>query len=530
MLNKLYVISLLLLLSLGGAAQLAPGGLVRAHEHLEGLSNCTKCHTVGEKVSNQKCLDCHDEIDQLIKQGRGYHVSIEVYGKECVSCHSDHHGRDFQIIKLDQENFNHELTGYSLKGAHADVECNDCHNSINISNPISQKTTEGTFLGLGTDCLSCHDDYHQNTLSGNCTSCHNLESFAPAVHFDHQQTDFPLEAKHANADCVDCHEMLEKDGRQFQQFAGTDFQNCTSCHEDVHENKFGQDCQQCHTVQSFREIIDIERLNHDNTNFPLQGLHETVGCKSCHRNSYIEPLAHSQCSDCHSDQHRGQFKNENPGSDCSDCHTVHGFSPSTYTIEKHNHTLFSLEEAHLATPCFACHQKNERWEFRDIGVKCIDCHENIHEGFISKQFMAENNCENCHSTSSWIDISFDHQQTGFVLEGKHAEITCRDCHFVQVGDGTFNQRFNDLQNQCIACHEEQHKGQFEKRYKNDCSQCHGFDTWNASRFNHDNSRFKLEGKHLELDCIKCHPLVGKPTDRFIRYKLFKEIKCTNCHS
>ncbi|MDD2995319.1 MAG: hypothetical protein PHP99_03775, partial [Paludibacter sp.] len=47
-------------------SQISPGDLSEAHAHLEGLSNCTQCHTVGEKVTREKCLDCHKEIKSNI--------------------------------------------------------------------------------------------------------------------------------------------------------------------------------------------------------------------------------------------------------------------------------------------------------------------------------------------------------------------------------------------------------------------------------------------------------------------------------
>ncbi len=42
-------------------AQISPGKLSKAHAHLEGVANCTQCHTLGKKVSNEKCMACHSE-------------------------------------------------------------------------------------------------------------------------------------------------------------------------------------------------------------------------------------------------------------------------------------------------------------------------------------------------------------------------------------------------------------------------------------------------------------------------------------
>jgi len=82
---------------------------------------------------------------------------------------------------------------------------------------------------------------------------------------------------------------------------------------------------------------------------------------------------------------------------------------------------------------------------------------------------------------------------------------------------------------CENCHEDVHVSQFVVNGRNDCERCHAFENWSPERFNHDNARFKLDGKHAGLQCIQCH----QPTDRLIRnyiiYK-FDDISCASCHS
>ncbi|MGA8264330.1 MAG: hypothetical protein WB779_07810, partial [Ignavibacteriaceae bacterium] len=83
---KLYFITAAILVFLNTAniyAQLSPGDLTKAHANLEGLSNCTKCHELGDKVTNTKCLDCHKDINSLLVKNMGYHSSPEVKNKEC---------------------------------------------------------------------------------------------------------------------------------------------------------------------------------------------------------------------------------------------------------------------------------------------------------------------------------------------------------------------------------------------------------------------------------------------------------------
>ena len=89
--TRLFAYFLLILLPIlnisGLKAQISPGRLSSAHAHLEGLSNCTKCHVLGNKETSSKCLECHVEIKKLISARKGYHSSTIVTGKECHECH-----------------------------------------------------------------------------------------------------------------------------------------------------------------------------------------------------------------------------------------------------------------------------------------------------------------------------------------------------------------------------------------------------------------------------------------------------------
>lgn len=508
-------------------AQLSPGELTKAHANLEGLKNCTKCHVLGEKETTSKCLECHSEIQQLINSDRGYHSSSDVKGKKCAECHGEHFGRDFQIVRFDTNSFNHELAGYKLEGKHKQIECIDCHKAEFIKNGISQKNGE-TFLGLGVECLSCHKDFHQNTLSNNCISCHNQNAFRPATGFDHNKTKYKLIGAHEKLECVSCHKTEKRDGKQFQKFAGVAFENCTSCHEDVHQNKFGNDCRKCHNEFSFHQVKSLSTFNHEKTDFPLRGMHQSVDCKLCHKAGYAQSIKHKRCADCHSDYHKSQFAKNNVSPDCIECHIVSGFTPSTYTIEKHNKTNFPLEGSHLATPCFVCHKTENEWNFSKRETRCVDCHENIHESILDEKYMPNLDCKSCHSVNFWSEIQFDHNRTNFTLKGKHRQTICRNCHFSKENEKLYVQRFSGLASSCENCHSDVHFNQFEKNNKNDCARCHTFNNWKATKFNHSNARFKLDGEHVGLDCVQCH----KPTDgliqNYIVYK-FNDISCESCH-
>ncbi|WP_373549114.1 cytochrome c family protein [Haliscomenobacter sp.] len=481
------LILLLFLMVHPGWAQISPGELAKSHSSLEGISNCTQCHTLGDKVSNDKCLACHKEIKSRIAQNKGYHSSKDIKGKSCASCHNDHHGKNFDMIHFNPDQFDHKLSKYELTGAHSKVDCRSCHKSEWIKD-AELKKRKGTYLGTGTSCKDCHADVHRGTLSKECTQCHTTEAFEPASKFNHNNVDFTLKGKHKSTDCKACHPIETREGKKFQKFKGIEFQNCSSCHEDAHRNnlgpncrechteesfqshalltqfnhsqtpfalkgkhkqvdcakchnlnvaatsifqekkgivtsnckschedvhkgKFGNNCAECHQESSFKTLKNMDNFNHGLTSYPLQGKHIAVDCKACHSEDYTVPVPHNTCASCHKDYHEGQFvRSTGAAVDCAVCHTVNGFKESTYTIAQHALSKFPLTGAHQATPCFACHLKQEKWLFRNLKMNCVDCHENIHKSEIDVKYYPNQTCSACHLTTDWKSSSFDHSK------------------------------------------------------------------------------------------------------------------------
>jgi hypothetical protein len=524
---KIILIFFLLLATLNGAAQISPGELAMVHAHLEGISNCTKCHTLGDKVSNEKCLDCHSEIKVRLDASKGFHSSTKVKSKDCTVCHGDHYGRNFDIVHLVKEKFDHNDTGYKLEGSHVKPACTDCHKKENIADAQLKKIRE-SYLGLSRECAACHEDVHQKTLPADCRACHTYDAFKPASGFSHARAKFPLKARHAEVACEKCHPRSIRNGKSFQQFTGLKFQNCSGCHPDPHDNKFGQNCSQCHVEESFRNLKSTGNFDHSRTGFMLEGRHANVACKLCHKISITAPVKHEKCADCHKDYHHGQFVKNAQSPDCSECHGVNGFAQSSFTIDKHNQSGFKLEGAHLATPCLECHKKQKEWNFRNIGIKCVDCHQDIHLNLIDPKYYPSSRCENCHGAGSWKEVTFDHRQTSFILEGRHASVSCRQCHFKRKTEGANIQLFSGLSAKCESCHSDVHFGQFSEEKQVACLKCHGFENWKPVKFNHDETRFKLDGGHKNVACGKCHKPQTVGSTTFINYK-FKEILCATCH-
>ena len=253
-----------------------------------------------------------------------------------------------------------------------------------------------------------------------------------------------------------------------------------------------------------------------------------VNCKSCHKGKFTDPLKHDKCLNCHNDYHKNQFAKNGIVPDCSDCHNVKGFRQFSYTIEQHNEAVFPLRGAHQAIPCYECHKKQDQWSFRNIGINCRDCHQDIHQNIISSRYYAETGCMNCHKETGWSEVTFDHGKTQFALTGAHGKVSCRSCHFRIYATGTVQQQFVGLSQVCSDCHADKHNNQFERNGVTNCTECHGTDNWKASRFDHNKTAFRLDGKHINVPCAKCHKPQQDGSELYVMYKM-KDYRCEACH-
>lgn len=529
------------------SAQLSPGDLSRVHKNLEGVSNCTKCHEIGEKVQPQKCLDCHKILNERIKAGKGIHADAGY--EDCADCHSDHHGRDYKLIYWEngQEKFAHKETGFELLGKHSQLNCNDCHSSKNIRDKqklqSQKKDLNKTFLGLSQDCLSCHRDEHRGQMDTNCLNCHNMNGWKPAPEFNHNKTKFRLTGLHKKVECKNCHKTVTdnkyEDDKTFLKFAGLEYDQCIDCHKDPHNNKFGQNCESCHNTSGWQNYAK-NNFDHNKTRYPLKGKHKNVSCESCHGRGRSKKIkAFNKCTDCHKDFHVGQFIGRNQKGACEECHTVEGFSPAQFTINDHSKSDYPLQGAHLAIPCIACHtdtwkKQQKTLQFTFSSTKCTTCHKDPHKKQVDKYVIKINSetnksgCEYCHLTESWQSVQFDHSQTQFLLEGIHAKTECSKCH---KKDEKVFIKFQSTDKECVSCHKDVHNGQFKnKAGVTHCDKCHGPVDWYAEKFNHESfSKFSLKGAHSRVPCQKCHKEEKVLGTTIVRYKPLSS-DCKSCHS
>lgn len=531
-------------------AQLSPGDLHKTHAHLEGLENCTRCHKKGEKLSADNCLICHTLLKNKIENGSGLH-SNEKY-RQCETCHIEHQGREFQLVywKEGIENFNHGETGYNIEGKHKTLECKSCHNQENINNSKElidkSKNLKRTFFGLEKECLNCHYDEHRDQLSIKCVSCHDQNKWIPASGFDHSKTNYQLTGKHKIIVCGKCHNTIidnkfVKD-KSYVIYKDLKYSNCSNCHKDVHNNKFDNNCSQCHNTSGWKNYTK-KYFDHNNTDYPLTGLHKNLRCEQCHLPGQpIKIKLFTMCTHCHSEFHKAEFSKRERKGVCEECHSIRGFTPSTFTIQMHKQSNFPLEGSHLAVPCLACHTKvaknsqNKSFQFKFVSTNCENCHEDIHEGktvqfsYQTADSKKESQCELCHSVSAWNEINFNHDKTKLPLRGSHKNVKCTQCHF-KGKNNIKSWHFIGVDSQCINCHGDIHFRQFAKNNAStDCSLCHTETDWFAEKFDHEkNIRFRLKGAHKFVACEGCHKSEQKNGIQFIRYKPL-DINCESCHS
>lgn len=515
--------------------QLSPGKLTSAHAKLEGMSNCTQCHTIGDKVANQKCLACHKEINSRISKNKGFHVSASVRGKECIVCHSEHHGTNFDMVRFDQKTFNHNLTGFELKGAHKTkiVNCKECHKADNITD-ASVKNRRETFLGLDTKCLSCHDDYHQKTLSSECTSCHDVNSFKKAPAFNHNSADFALKGAHKSVDCASCHKSEVRNNQKFVRYSGLSFNNCNSCHKDAHKGRFGNNCEACHTdtEDSFNKIVPTRAFNHSVTGYALEGKHHEISCKKCHDNSNsasgnfqeFSKKENITCASCHKDVHEGKL-----GNDCKSCHNQHSFLLKNKTFVgkfDHDKTNYPLVGKHQAIDCKSCHKSDLTDPVQHN--TCMSCHTDKHNGDFANKKEKYPDCATCHSEKGFSPSKFNiemHNKGAFKLEGAHLAQPCFACH-LQNNKWIFAK----MDTQCSSCHQDIHQGFLDKKYygERSCEACHQVESWQKITFDHKTTGYELKGGHSSAQCASCHfdKSVNPAAQKF--KGLSKQ--CASCHA
>jgi hypothetical protein len=409
-----------------------PGPLVAAHAKLE--KECGNCHEpFSHGTQTELCLTCHKETRADRQTRKGFHGRDPgALKQECTHCHTDHVGRNADIVQFDRETFDHASTNFALRDAHVAVPCSACH------------AQSARFRDAPGRCFDCHktNDPHKGRLGEACDNCHAETAWHRVKAFNHEKTKFRLQGAHRTVPCAACH-VNER-----YKDLGT---ACADCHliQDVHSGRYGARCDSCHDQNKW----DTIRFDHDKaTKFPLRAAHAKVKCDACHVGDLYRDKLATTCVSCHRkvDPHQGQL-----GSRCEKCHGE--VSWRRLVSFDHDVTRFPLIGRHAIVPCEECHRS---LVFKGTLLACASCHQDQHhEGRLTP------NCGHCHNPNSWTRWRFDHDtQTRYLLTGAHQALDCQACHVAR------NVAKITLATDCYSCHrqDDAHRGSLGRL----CERCH----------------------------------------------------------
>ncbi|MGE4541871.1 MAG: hypothetical protein AB7D35_11470 [Bacteroidales bacterium] len=552
-------------------------------EHNGEWNTCTDCHQTASDYAQFTCISCHEHNrTEMDDEHRGVGGYIYESGA-CLECHPlgnadddsfNHNLSDFPLLgshtNTDCEECHAEgyagtptncdachMDAYleSINPNHSALEletsCADCHDEQPGWQPASfplhndYYALAGAHNVIANDCVFCHDGDYNNTPN-TCYACHT-EEYVQSQNPPHQSLQFSTE-------CFECHDenawtpsTFDHDGQFFPIYTGEhqgEWESCASCHtqpsnyalfscidchdhnqpdmEEEHQGVPGyvyesEACFACHPTGN-----GDGGFNHNLTEFPLTGAHNTLLCAECHADGYVDtPM---ECFACHETAYNQSVNPSHEAlalsTDCASCHTTEpDWQPATFAV--HN-DYYELSGAHavVADACALCHQG----DYLSTPNSCLECHQADYNQTINpnhEQLNIGTACDDCHTTEpEWQPATFPIHNDFYVLNGAHAAIA-NDCMLCHDGD------YISTENTCYACHTDDYNQTTDPphqsaQFPTDCQSCHTEISWEPSTFNHDALYFPIySGEHQGEwnTCTDCHT---NPTN----YAIFS---CTDCH-
>jgi len=513
---------------------------------------CTQCHVKPVFTDvGKNCQDCHTDIHQ------------RQMGTNCADCHT------VQGWKIAVQQVKEHQNRFPLLGAHAAVQCEDCHKGAAV----------GQFQGLSTACISCHqkDLQQTQTMGGTvpnhiaaqfpttCETCHNFDSWLGAsVNHAAPPINFPLTNGHANVSCESCH----VGGNYNLQIVATDCGHA-GCHLTTWQQTTNPahtaaptvfpiaTCSNCHNTVSWQNA----NFNHATTGFPLANSHQMApagkvnACTDCHiNNNYNLTTQATDCGNagCHLNTNYGggwqgtttpvhaQAGSVFAVANCSSCHNTVSFLTAIFD---HSATGFPLTGSHQLAPagrvnaCSDCHISNN-YALTIGPTDCgnSQCHlttwqqtNNPTHSAAGAPFAAAN-CSTCHNPTLWTNVVFNHAATGWPLTGSHQlapagkVVACTDCH---TGN---NYNLTAANTDCYGCHQTawlsttKMAGSIPNHVTagfstSMCSTCHDTVLWSDGKFDHSTTGFPLQGPHMLPPRTTVTGAIGPMVNA-----------CTDCHT
>jgi hypothetical protein len=239
---------------------------------------------------------------------------------DCSACHTSD---SWQFTATSgARGFDHDRTGFALRGAHVQTGCAGCH---------------GGGARPANSCAGCHRDPHAGRNDGGCAECHTATAWSDTAALEqHRHTRMPLTGRHAMIDCTACHRRTGE--RAFSDVRA----DCYACHRveyhaitihPIHDGSagaapFSHDCGQCHRTSGWAPAIanpgalrTARAADHDAWFVLATGSHRAIECAACHADARRSQLV--RCDGCHQDtalraQHRRPVSRS--AAACLGCH------------------------------------------------------------------------------------------------------------------------------------------------------------------------------------------------------------------
>lgn len=343
------------------------------------------------------------------------------------------------------------------------------------------------------------DSPHGKDFKLSCDLCHSSTGWKldkSIYSFDHSKTAFPLAGQHQVINCKQCHPTLVFSDAKT---------GCVDCHTDMHNQTVGPDCGRCHTPKSW--IVENITEIHQRSRFPLVGPHYTADCNQCHPSASLlrfEPRG-VECFDCHQENYLATTSPNhvqgNYSKNCIECHSLTSFTWSSTNVD---HSFFPLKEGHAINDCNQCHTSGS---YSNISKECFSCHLPNYNASINPNHVAASiptTCADCHTTiPGWKPATFTIHNNYYALTGAHLSEDCNNCHS--------GGNYNNTPNVCVGCHLTNYNQTTNPNHAvlvipTTCADCHTTDPgWKPATFDIHNNYYALTGAHTETDCNSCHP-------------------------
>ena len=317
---------------------------------------------------------------------------------------------------------------------------------------------------------------------------------------------------HEKVDCTACHvkPVFTDVGK-----------NCADCHADMHRRQMGSDCAQCHTVQGWK--VAVQAVKDHQNRFPLLGAHAAVQCEECHKQlaAGIFYGLSTECDSCHLKDWQSTTNpphaRAGPAFASANCQGCHNFDSWLSAKFDHSTTGFPLTAGHANVPCASCHINNN-YNLQIAPTDCgnAGCHLTTWQQTSNPPHpqagpaFAVANCSQCHNTTAWTNVTFNHGSTGFPLTNGHANVPCASCHI----NNNYNLQIAPTDCGNAGCHlttwqqtsNPAHATAGPAFAVGNCSTCHDTIAWTDNTFNHAVTGFQLSGEHSvpPLQCAQCH--------------------------